>query len=449
MMSSGTKNDLIAKAARRVEIELLEPRTLLSAAAATVLTPAEVRSAYGFSQVYFTANGSTTLGDGAFQTIAIVDAYSDPTIASDLKSFDAQFGIGNNDAFGRFALSVANPEGTPTVNSGWALEQSLDVEWAHAIAPEADIVLVEAKSDSFTDLMNAVNYARSLTGVVAVSMSWGGSEFSGEQNYDSDFTTPAGHLDNNGIVGGIAYVAASGDNSTVEYPGTSRNVLDVGGTNLSVTTSGQYLGETAWADGGGGVSDIELNYAPDVSYNAGTPYLVYDTTTYEGQSGWWEVGGTSAGTPQWAALVAIADEGRTLARLPSLSSSQVISAVLSIPESNFNDVTTGNNGYYAAGPGFDLATGKGSPIAPDVISALVVDPITTNAAGVAYQPALSGAVPMSIVTVTASRPQYAAVTRSDTYSGIIDTDPGTFSAASQLPNSLDNWQQDAWSSLDS
>ncbi|MGD0461355.1 MAG: S53 family peptidase [Tepidisphaeraceae bacterium] len=446
-MASENKNDRIAAVVRRVAMEVLEPRTLFSSAV-TVLTPAEVRSAYGFSQVYFTVGGTKTGAWGAGQKIAIVDAYGDPTISSDLKSFDAAIDLGNGDAAGNFVLSVATPEGTPATNGGWALEQSLDVEWAHVIAPQADIVLVEARSSSFTDLMNAVNYASSLTGVVAVSMSWGGSEFSGEQSYDSYFTTPAGHLDSSGLAGGIVFVAASGDNSVPSYPATSTNVLAVGGTVLSADGSGNYLGETAWSNSGGGISTLEQNYSPDVSYNAGTPYMVYDTTPYQRQSGWFEVGGTSAGAPQWAALVADADQGRMMLGFPSLTGSQMIGTMLGLPESDFKDITTGNNGYYAAGPGFDLVTGKGSPIAQDIISALVVEPITTNASGVAYTPALTGSVTASIIPVSTGRLPFAAASRPDTYSAVIDANPGTFSAASQLPNSLDNWQQDAWSSLD-
>jgi len=445
-MASENTNAVIAKAVRRVAVEILEPRILFSSAVSE-LTPAEVRSAYGFSQTYFTVGGATSGAMGAGQKIAIVDAYGAPTISSDLKSFDATIGLGNADASGNFVLSVATPEGTPVANAGWALEQSLDVEWAHVIAPQADIVLVEAKSASFTDLLNAVNYARSLTGVVAVSMSWGGSEFNGEQGYDSYFTTPAGHLDSSGLAGGVVFVAASGDNSATEYPATSRNVLSVGGTDLAITATGQYLSETAWSDGGGGISTIEQNYSPDVSYNAGTSYMVYDTTAYQGQSGWWAVGGTSAGAPQWAALVADADQGRMMLGLPSLTGSAMIGTMLGLPESDFNDVTTGNNGYYAAGTGFDLATGKGSPIAQDIISALVTQPITTNASGVAYSPALTGTVAVSINAVSNTRP-FAAAVRPDTYSAVVDTNPGTFSAASQLPDSLDNWQQDAWTSLD-
>jgi subtilase family serine protease len=445
-MTGENKNKSVSSAIPRVAMELLEPRTLFSSAVA-VLTPAEVRAAYGFSQVYYNVNGTLSAAMGAGQTIAIVDAYGAPTISSDLKSFDAAIGLGDDDAAGKFVLSVATPEGKPAADAGWALEQSLDVEWAHVIAPQADIVLVEARSASFTDLLNAVTYARSLAGVVAVSMSWGGAEFSGEQGYDGIFTTPTGHLDSSGQTGGIVFVAASGDSSNIEYPATSRNVLSVGGTDLSASASGTYLGETAWSDGGGGISTIEQNYSPDVSYNAGTPYMVYDSTTYQGQSGWFDVGGTSAGAPQWAALVADADQGRMMLGFGSLTGSAMINTMLGLPESDFNDVTTGNNGIYSAGTGFDLATGKGSPIAQDIISALVVGQITTNAAGVAFKPALTGVVSTSIVRVAATRATAAAITPSFTYSAVVDAQPGTFSVESQILDSLDDGQQDPLASL--
>lgn len=440
-MASETKINPIRKAICRVSIEPLEPRTLFSSGVA-VLTPAEVRAAYGFSQTYYNVGGTLSAAMGAGQTIAIVDAYGAPTISSDLKSFDAAIGLGDNDASGKFVLSVATPEGKPVADAGWALEQSLDVEWAHVIAPQADIVLIEAKSASFTDLLNAVIYARSLTGVVAVSMSWGGAEFSGEQGYDGIFTTPTNHLDSSGQAGGIVFVAASGDSSNVEYPATSRNVLSVGGTNLSVTSAGTYIGETAWSDGGGGISTIEQNYSPDVSYNAGTPYMVYDTTRYQSQSGWFDVGGTSAGAPQWAALVADADQGRMMVGFPSLTGSAMINTMLGLPESDFHDVTTGNNRIYAAATGFDLATGKGSPIAQDIISALVVAPVTTNAAGAAFTPALTGSFATSINRVGASPAATAALTQSDILFASVDADPATFSVTSQILDSLDNWQRE-------
>src|SRR5207248_2797397 len=104
-------------------------------------------------------------------------------------------------------LTVAMPLGTPSTSSGWSQEIALDVEWAHAIAPGAKILLVEARTSSLNDLLGAVDYARNYPGVSALSLSWGSAEFSTEGNYDSRFTTPAGH-------GGITFIGASGDNGS-------------------------------------------------------------------------------------------------------------------------------------------------------------------------------------------------------------------------------------------
>ena len=102
-----------------------------------------------------------------------------------------------------------------------------------------------------------------------------------------------------------------------------------------------------------------------------TGFAVYDTVAYGGQSGWFDVGGTSAGAPQWAALVAIADQGRALAAKGSLGgTTQTLAALYALPQSDFHDVTSGSNGF-PAGPGYDLATGRGSPVAKAVIAGLL------------------------------------------------------------------------------
>src|SRR5581483_12358364 len=147
-------------------LDLLDDRCLLSA-----LTPQQVTRAYGLNAI--NVNGATIKGDGTGQTIAIVDAYHDPYLVSDLATFDRTFGLAAAN------LSVVNLAGN-FADAGWAGEETLDVEWAHAIAPGARIVVVEARSDSLGDLLNAVNIARNLPGVSTVSMSWGASEFRGQ-----------------------------------------------------------------------------------------------------------------------------------------------------------------------------------------------------------------------------------------------------------------------------
>jgi subtilase family serine protease len=331
------------------------------------LTPTQIINAYSLT--------STTNGAGT--TIAIVDAYDDPTIAKDLATFSTNFGLPTaNFIEHKMATTIS-------ANSGWALEISLDVEWAHAIAPQATILLVEAKSSSLADLMNAVTYATSQPNVVAVSMSWGGSEFSTEHTtYDSYFTTP-----------GIVFFASSGDNGAgVIWPSSSPNVVSVGGTTLNINQiTGAFISETAWSGSGGGVSAYEpqptyqanygLTYAkrstPDVSYDANpnTGVYVYDTTPYQGAKGWWDVGGTSIGAPQWAAIQAL---GQTTGNSNFYQDGS--------PSSYFRDITSGSN-RYSAGIGYDLVTGLGSPVTtnfapqttPDFTVSASPNPITINA----------------------------------------------------------------------
>lgn len=343
--------------------ESLESRMLLSSVSG--FTPSEIRQAYGFSLEVFP--NSSVAANGKGETIAIIDAYSDPNIQSDLKTFDAEFGLPNN-VKGQPVLTIATPDGQPSNNASWAGEISLDVEWAHAIAPKANILLVEAKSESLTDLLSAVNYARSQPGVVAVSMSWGGSEDSSQTASDSDFTTPSGHIGDNGLAGGITFVAASGDNGPgAIWPASSKNVLAVGGTSLYVNSDGSYQTEQAWSDSGGGYSSIENTTTPDVAYDGdpNTGFAVYDSVPYQGSSGWQVYGGTSAGTPQWAALVAIVDQGRALQGLGSLDgATQTIPAIYSLPSADFNT---------------DSGVGLGSPVANSLINDLIPATITSGA----------------------------------------------------------------------
>jgi subtilase family serine protease len=156
----------------RPVVEELETRTV-----PTVVTPAQVRHAYGVDQVQFNVNGKSVVGDGTGQTIAIVVAYNDPNIASDVDMFDKSFAVNSGGwqtlysqygASSKF-LTVAKPEGNPGTDptGNWEIETALDVEWAHAIAPGAKILLVEANTNSFNDLTNAVNYARNQPGRVS------------------------------------------------------------------------------------------------------------------------------------------------------------------------------------------------------------------------------------------------------------------------------------------
>ena len=312
------------------------------------LSPATIKSVYSFST-------SNTAGAG--KTIAIVDAYDDPTAESDLNVFSSQYGLpACTTANGCF--SKVNQRGgskAPRPNSGWALEISLDIQWAHAIAPGAKILLVEASSNSFTNLLAAEDYAKAHAQYV--SNSWGGSEFSGESTYDAHFAQS-----------GVSFFVSSGDAGLpAEYPSASPNVISVGGTTLNFTGGGAFASETGWSSGGGGCSAYETatsaqssfsQYAqagcggkratPDVSLDAdpASGVSVYDSTSYQGQSGWWKVGGTSASSPMWAGRSAVA--GAT-----------VDAAYVYGNSIGYRDITSGNNGAPCL-VGFDLCTGRGS-----------------------------------------------------------------------------------------
>jgi subtilase family serine protease len=371
----------------RVVFEGLEGRQLLSFNP-TGLVPAQVRHAYGFDQVAFAHRGRMIAGDGRGQTIAIVTAYDAPTIENDINVFSRKFGLPTTDAYGKPTLTKVIHRSQPPADSGWALEASLDVEWAHAIAPKAHILLVEAASASTTDLLTAVDYARSQDGVVAVSMSWGGHETPFDVYHDEYLSTPAGHIGGYGVAGGVTFVSASGDNGQpASWPATSTHVVAVGGTTLTLGKKSRYRGESAWSGSGGGVSQYSGTYAPDVAYDAdpNSGFSVYDS--YEGNGGWQTVGGTSAGCPQWAALIAIVDQGREMRGLSSLDGpSETLAGLYAISHKAFHDVTTGANSNYAAQVGYDLVTGRGSPVASRLIPSLV-----------AYQASATAAVQRAVV----------------------------------------------------
>lgn len=360
------------------------------------ITPEQMRHAYGIDQVSF--NG--IVGDGSGQTIAIVDLYDDPNIAADVDAFDKQFSIDGGSetlyqqygASGNF-LTKYEPQGTPSPAEGnWGIEIAMDVEWVHSIAPGAKILLTEAATDVYSAAVSAAQQP----GVCAVSMSWGEDEFSGETAYDRDFTTPAGH-------NGVTFLAATGDygagtgGANALYPAYSPNVVGVGGTTLSVDANGNYLGESGWSSGGGGISQFESQplyqagtvtqsstqrTIPDIAMDAdpNTGAAVYDSYDYP-TSPWLQVGGTSLATPMWSAVVGVVDQGRALQGRPTLDGqSQTLPRLYDISQSDLHDITSGNNGF-AAGPGYDLVTGRGTPLAQYLVPALVDNAVTISGGG--------------------------------------------------------------------
>jgi subtilase family serine protease len=343
----------------RLYVDHLDSRLLLSG-----LTPAQISQAYGLDSIAFSTPGGPVKGDGSGQTIALIEAYHSPSIVSDLKTFDQTFHLPDP------AVSVVNLAGS-TTDDGWAGEEALDVEWAHAIAPGAKILIVEAASQSFQDLLAAVDIARSTPGVTAVSMSWGFSEAADETLYDYHFTTPAGHA-------GITFFAASGDSGTLggaEWPSSSPNVVSVGGTTLNLDASGAYANESAWLGSGGGFSKYEPEPAyqnavqstgrrstPDVSFVADpqTGVSVYATLPSTGVGSWQSVGGTSLGAPAWAGILAIVDQGRSLDGRGSLDGpTQTLPSLYGLPATDSHTVAAAGFGGGSSGRG---TSGGFSPV---------------------------------------------------------------------------------------
>jgi len=344
--------------------------------------PSQIQHAYGIDQITFA--GGTIKGDGTGETIAIVDAYDDPVALQELQAFDQTFSLPDPPTFQRFDQNGGtNYPGTdPT--GGWETEEALDIEWSHALAPGANIDLVEANTPN--DLFTAETTAAGLPGVDVVSNSWGSGEFSSENTLDSTFTTPTGHIP-------VTFLASTGDSGAPGgYPAYSPNVVAVGGTSLFIDSQGNYQSESGWSDGGGGISQYESQPAyqngvvtqstsqratPDVSMNAdpNTGVAVYDSFNNGTQTPWEQVGGTSLSCPSWAGIIAIADQGRALAGEASLDGvKDTLPMLYKLPASDFHDITTGNNGF-PAGPGYDLVTGIGTPVANLLVPGLVGTPL--------------------------------------------------------------------------
>ncbi len=380
-------------------LDQLDDRCLLSA-----YTPAQITSAYGLNAITFTSPaGSTIQGDGSGQTIALVEEYHGPNLRSDLKTFDRTYHLPDP------SLMIVNQAGHKTDN-GWALEESMDVEYAHAIAPGARILVVEAaparsQTKELQNQLHAVNTARHAKGVAAISMSWGYNEVSNEASYDKYFTTPGGHT-------GITFIASSGDLGYAEYPSTSPNVLSVGGTSLSLTSSGSYQSETAWFFSAGAYSPYEpepgyqgsvqttgQRSTPDVAFDgaSSTGVEVYETPPHSHKGSWQVSAGTSLGAPAWAGIIAIVDQGRALAGEGSLDGpTQTLPALYALPSSDFHSVSPSPLlgglssvlrflfGSGSTGATANTETGLGSPNGPSLIAGLVASTTTspkTSASG--------------------------------------------------------------------
>ncbi|MGM9483331.1 S53 family peptidase [Roseateles sp. NT4] len=375
-----------------------EATPMASSTAMTVYTPAQIRAAYGQpalppSTTGLTAAQAAQLGAG--QTIYIVNAKHDPNIAAELAAFNAKFGLptcSNRTLAANASLPLAAASTTscelvvaysssagaltataPAYDSGWATEIALDVQWAHATAPLARLVLIEAPDAGVSSLSKAVALANKM-GAGVVSMSFGAAEGSWVSSYDSNFATA-----------GMSYLAATGDDgAAVSWPSVSTKVVAVGGTTLTYTGSGARS-ESTWTGTGGGTSAYVAlpsyqsgtigGYAKravaDVAFNADPNSGQYVALIAQGSTTtrWVSAGGTSLATPQWAGLLAVANamraaSSKALLGQPHSALYQQIGAVPTQYSAVFKDVSTGSNGSCtacAAKTGYDTPTGWGTP----------------------------------------------------------------------------------------
>ena len=390
----------------------------------TGLTPIQLQTAYGIPLIQFPGG---IQGNGAGQTIAVIDAGNNPSFqptgakyaGSALQVFDQTFGLPDPPTFGMYNQTGGTTLPAPV--SGWGTEIALDIEWAHSIAPLANLEIVEASSDFGLSLFEAAETAVTKLGASVVSMSFGGQyEQAGagslEQFVDQTYFQPA--LAANPYVTFLASTGDFGANPSVGgssplYPSLSPNVVAVGGTTLSLTKSNQWLNEIGWSygsdsfntnlAGGGGISNTYptpvfqqndgfsggggFRTVPDVSSDAdvNTGVSVYDPSDFGTSTPWATVGGTSLASPSWAGFIAIADQGRVQGGLQPLNGpTQTLPALYALPASDYHDETVGFN-FYDAGPGYDLVTGRGSPVGNKLITDLSDYGAATSAA-IEYQP---------------------------------------------------------------
>jgi len=386
--------------------------------------PYQMRTAYGVDSLI--ANGQ----DGTGKTIVILDAFDDPYLQSDFSYFNNYYGLPDQ------TISQVYPGGQANTpyDAGWSEEMQLDVDWSHAIAPGAKIVIVHAVSNNDSDLVAAANYAVDHKLGDVLSMSFGESD----QCLGSALKSQWHNVFVNATKKGITLLASSGDQGAAQpscdgsswiqstsSPASDPLVTGVGGTELSavdysclVTNScapnwvpGQYISEIAWNEGptgdyqssfstteasGGGYSTVwkEPSYqktwlphgtmraVPDVAYNGAILHGVLVPLLEFG--GFFRFGGTSCGAPQWAGLVAIADQaaghdyGFINTALYSLGVDNGLYG------STFHDITSGTNNAieldssnnqvtipgYSAGLGWDAVTGLGSPQAGGLLNSL-------------------------------------------------------------------------------
>jgi subtilase family serine protease len=420
-------------------------RPMASTSTVTTYTPAQIRAAYGLPALASSASGVTSAQAaqmGAGQTIYLIDAYNDPNIAAELATFDSKFGLPGCtltaiSPAASLPLAAASATGctlsvvygtpsasmaaaAPAYNSGWAMEIALDVQWAHATAPYARIVLIEAADNSTQNLLAGVQLANQM-GPGVVSQSFGAPEDGTTSSKDAYYS-----------VANMTYLASTGDaGAGVNWPAVSSHVLAVAGTSLTYSGTGPRT-ETVWSDSGGGemsafvatpayqslavpgLTPLAHRAVADVAFNA-DPYtgqFLAIITPGATSATWYSGGGTSLASPQWAGILAVANALRAEAALAPIGASQPTLYGLGVQAASyagsFLDVTKGSDGACAtcyAGVGYDLPSGLGTPNAQTLLPALsaqaaVVAPVVTAAS-------VSGKVGTALsfsITATAAHP---------------------------------------------
>jgi subtilase family serine protease len=314
--------------------------------------PSDLQSAYKLP--------SATAGSG--QTVAIVDAYNDPTAEADLAVYRSQYGLPActtaNGCFKKVS-QTGSTTSLPATDAGWATEISLDLDMVSAVCPNCHILLVEAKTSSFANLGKAVNEAATLH-ATEISNSYGGGD-------TADSSAPYYNHP------GIMITASSGDSGYgVQFPASSHYVTAVGGTTLTTASNARGWSETVWSGAGSGCSTLNAALTGASTFNTGcakraeadvsavadpnTGVAVYDSTPYQGFSGWQVYGGTSVASPVIASVYALAGNAATATNNYPYAHS-----------TSFFDVTSGSNGSCSpsqlctARVGWDGPTGLGTP----------------------------------------------------------------------------------------
>lgn len=366
-------------------------------------TPAQIRNAYDIPSD----------DTGAGETIVIVDAFGSPTIRTDLSVFDQTFGLPPATLNILYPDGAPNFTGTPT-QLGWAEETSLDVEWAHAIAPGATIDLVVAPSPDGNVLNDVENYAVENHLGNVMSMSFGAPEAAIAGQGNNLQLQQAEAIYTQAAAQGMSIFASAGDQGATNgysepnanFPASSPYVTSVGGTDLFLRPNGTYASETVWNDsdpatcpygcsygvfgatGGApsevfatpsyqaGVTGFATRTTSDVAYNASVYTAIWVYLSVPGlQAGYYFFGGTSEGAPQWAAIAALADAAAHTALGPLNPRLYAIAQNPSLYSADFHNVTVGNNALngpgYDAGPGYNLPTGLGTPDVGHLIQTLV------------------------------------------------------------------------------